>query len=197
LAVADCRTRLFICLARYAGLRESEALQIRWKDVDLQEGFIWVMHDPDKGQRTKNGCSRKAVLTPEIRNALQEWAVEVPENEWVFPAPDGPSVHQRRIKRALSLAYKKAGIDPNGAPAHNLRHCFGTALAEKGCSAATIQVLMGHSEIRTSSRYLHPGFEAAMNEFENRLFTYCSPNSPKRHNERSGLKVISALGGEG
>lgn len=191
---ADTKTQLFICFARYAGLREGEALQLLWEDIDFENGMLWIVHDPDNGRRTKSGHSRKAVLTQEIRSALQQWSHEAPESDWIFPAPGDVSTHQRSIKKALRNAYEKADIDPGGAPAHNLRHCFGTSLAESGCSAATIQVLMGHTDIRTSSRYLHPGFEAAVNDFRNRLFTYCSPDPENGHMERPAVKVVSALG---
>ena len=189
--ISNAKTKLFICLAYYAGLRESEALQLRWTDIDYDSNCIWVNHNPSNGQRTKSRKTRQAVLTSDIKLSLEEWNMESPESEWIFPAPSNSGEHQKRIKFALDNAYRKAGIDPCGAPAHNLRHCFGTSLAENGCSAATIQVLMGHSDIRTSSRYLHPSFEAAITEFKNKSSTYKPPKFENHRFFAPELRVIN------
>jgi len=102
--------------------------------------------------------------------------------------------HQQSIRKTLKTAYEKANLDPGGAAAHNLRHCFGTSLAENGCSAATIQVLMGHSDIRTSSRYLHPSFQAASDEFKNKSSTYSSTQLRNGHENRQVFEVVSSGG---
>jgi integrase len=57
------------------------------------------------------------------------------------------------IKRAFTAACTAAGI--KGLRWHDLRHTFGTRLAEAGCSEATIAELMGHTDPKTTRRYTH------------------------------------------
>ena len=57
------------------------------------------------------------------------------------------------IKTAFGTACQLAGIE--NLHWHDLRHTFGTRLAEAGCSEATIADLMGHSDPQTTRRYTH------------------------------------------
>jgi integrase len=74
--VGACRDRpmlsLYVTTLGEAGVRcDSEALHLRWEDVDLEEGFLWIASGRD-GHRTKSGKGRWVPMTPKLRQAMWE-----------------------------------------------------------------------------------------------------------------------------
>jgi integrase len=69
---SDPMLRLYVLLLAETGCRAySEALHLRWEDVDLAGGFLHIVSGRD-GHRTKSGASRYVPLTPRLRNALRD-----------------------------------------------------------------------------------------------------------------------------
>jgi integrase len=75
-----------------------------------------------------------------------------PESEYVFVNPSTGEPYLD-LKKGFAAACEAAGI--RGLHWHDLRHTFGTRLAEAGCSEATISELMGHTDPKTTRRYTH------------------------------------------
>ncbi len=149
-----------------AGLRcDSEALWIRWIDVDLETGLLAV-ESVRKGRRTKSGKSRRVPLTPRLRDALRAHMARYRfarygsgPTPWVFHhdlerrhAKVGDRVTS--LRRAFGNAVRRAGLPPD-LRQHDLRHRRVTTWLAEGRPAHIVQRAMGHSDLRTTLAYSH------------------------------------------
>ncbi len=89
------------------------------------------------------------------------------------------------IKTAFGTTCELAEIE--NLPWHDLRHTFGTRLAEAGCSEATIANLMGHSDPQTTRRYTHATDRAKRAALEAVRLRFC--HNPATKQERPPLQV--------
>ncbi len=89
------------------------------------------------------------------------------------------------VKKAFATACRLAGID--NLHWHDLRHTFGTRLAEAGFSEATIADLMGHSDPQTTRRYTHATDRAKRAAVEAVRLRVC--HNPATKQERPPLQV--------
>ena len=132
-----------------AGLRVSEVVRLRPIDIDSSRMLIRV--EQGKGSR-----DRQTLLSPQLLEALRDyWRRERPGQFFLFPGRDGRSpVRATGIKEAFARAKHRAHIDKPGG-IHMLRHSFATHLLEAGVDLHTLQRLLGHNSIRSTTRYLH------------------------------------------
>ena len=129
-----------------AGLRLNEALHLRLTDIDSARMTIRV------GQG-KGGKDRYTVLSRRLLAELRDyWRLARPRT-WLFPSPaTGLPLHPTALQRAYHRAKLRAGIKKPGG-IHGLRHAFATHLLEAGVDIHTIQRLLGHGYISTTTRY--------------------------------------------
>jgi site-specific recombinase XerD len=133
-----------------AGLRVSEACALRVKDIDSQPDRMSVRVEQGKGAK-----DRYTLLTPTLCAQLREHVCRYHLRQWLFPKRDGGShLTIESAQRAYQGARARAHISKPGG-IHTLRHCFATHLLEGGVDLYTIQRLLGHGNIGTTSRYLH------------------------------------------
>jgi site-specific recombinase XerD len=146
-AVEPPRHRAVLMAAYGAGMRISEACSLLTTDIDSQRGVIHIRQG--KGDR-----DRLVMLSPTLLMALREyWKLYRPPPPVLFPGEKpGTFVSHDAVRYALRTARSKAGITKRISP-HGLRHAFATHLLENGADIRTIQVLLGHSSIRSTARY--------------------------------------------
>jgi integrase len=137
--------RRLIVVAIRTGMRRGDQLNLRKSQVDFQRDVIWVPN-------AKTGKEYPVPMSPELREIMLGLVRETPASEYVFanPATGKPYVD---LKKGFAEACSKAGI--TDLHWHDLRHTFGTRLAEAGYSEATIAELMGHADRKTTGRYTH------------------------------------------
>ena len=141
--------RVITMTAYGCGLRISEACSLKPGDIDSKRMLIHIRD----GKRQRD---RFVMLPERVLNWLREyWRVARPKSRWLFPGRD-PKQHISResVADAMRKAAVEAGISKRVTP-HALRHSFATHLLETGTDIRTIQVLLGHSSIRTTERYTH------------------------------------------
>jgi integrase/recombinase XerD len=140
--------RTMLLTAYAAGLRLSEVLHLRVGDIDATRHTIRV-------EQGKGGRDRYTILSPPLLDALRAyWRVARPTT-WLFPSPRrAQPLDPSGLQRAYTLAKRRAGITKPGG-IHALRHAFATHLLEAGVDLHTIQRLLGHRSIATTTRYWH------------------------------------------
>jgi site-specific recombinase XerD len=132
------------------GLRVSEATTLRVADIDSAPDrmCIRVVHG-------KGGKDRYTLLSVTLLALLRGYARAYKPREWLFCDRTGAAALSiDTAQRAYQGARHRAHIAKRGG-IHVLRHCFATHLLEGGADLHTIQRLLGHGHIGTTSRYLH------------------------------------------
>jgi len=146
--VTSLKYRAVCSLTYAAGLRISEACSLRPVDIDSGRGLIHVREG--KGRK-----ARDVTLSDRLLVQLREyWRITRPQCEWLFPSARSPQRHvpARTVRTALNRAAKAARLKRKVTP-HLLRHTFASHLLESGVDVRTIQLLLGHSSLRSTERY--------------------------------------------
>ncbi len=139
------RTILTTCYA--AGLRITEAVHLKPAAIDRQRMVIRV--DDGKGRK-----DRYVMLSPKLLEVLSAYWWEVRPKEWLFPGDiPGRPITRHSVEVACQAAQRRSGLSKPVTP-HSLRHAFAVHLLESGADLRTIQLLLGHSSLNTTARYL-------------------------------------------
>ena len=143
-----------LLMALYAtGLRRAELARLKVSDVDSKRMVIHVQGG--KGRRDRD-VLLSAKLLDELR---QHWhRLRRKPSVWLFPsrhahASDRP-ITPKAIYHACKRAARRAALHKVVHP-HTLRHCFATHLLEAGADLRTIQILLGHRDLKETTIYLH------------------------------------------
>jgi integrase/recombinase XerD len=146
-AVESAKHRVILMTAYGAGLRIGEACRLMTVDLDSDRMVIHVRDG-------KRGRDRYVMLSPVLLAALRAyWRQFRPEEPTMFPGDKpGTCIQPDAVREALRTAVLQTGIKKRVTP-HSLRHAFATHLLEAGCDIRIIQVLLGHSSIRSTARY--------------------------------------------
>ena len=135
--------RPIVIIALNTGMRKGELLNLRWADVDIRNRVISL-------PRTKNNERRIIPMNDIVYITLREIGQQL-DNQYVFSNGDGQSYGD--IKVGFKAALRRAGI--TDFRFHDLRHTFASRLVMAGVDIRTVQVLMGHKDIRVTMRYSH------------------------------------------
>ena len=147
-SVKNIKHRTILMTTYGCGLRISEVIGLKVKDIDSSRMMIRI----EKGKGDKD---RYTILSPRLLKELRSYWLEYRPDHWLFEN----KITKERLTRStphliFKAALKKAAITKN-VTFHGLRHSFASHLLEAGVDIRTIQILMGHSSITTTARYLH------------------------------------------
>jgi integrase len=135
-----------VILALSTGMRQGELMGLKWKDVNLKDGFI-ILHE------TKNGDRRRVPLAGHALELLRDHAkVRRLDTDLLFPG----KTHKDKpidLRKPFETALKAAEI--KDFHWHDLRHCTASYLAMNGASLAEIAEILGHKTLQMVKRYAH------------------------------------------
>ncbi len=133
-----------------AGLRVSEVVHLKIRDIDSRRMQIFI-------ERSKGKKDRYVNLSPVLLDVLRQYIKQYKPRpkQYLFESEHtGTCYPARTIQQIFSVAKDKAGIRKE-IGVHSLRHSFATHLLDKGTDIKYIKELLGHFSIKTTERYLH------------------------------------------
>jgi integrase len=154
--------RVLVLAAAMTGLRQSELLGLRWRDVDWAAQRIRVRNTFVRGEHSTQGKSdlstrRSVPMADRLAGELERWSRRSEyhdEDDLVFAHPQtGAPLDRSKVTRRFKVACKDAGVRP--VKFHDLRHTFATRLAASGQPLRTIQEFLGHADSKTTQIYAH------------------------------------------
>jgi integrase/recombinase XerD len=143
--VNQTRAHLICLLILDCGLRISEVLSLRKKDVNLEELSLLVF---GKGRK-----ERLVPISKELRARLYRYMAHH-EEDYLFPTRSGGKVTVRNIERDLKALFKRIGIEGIRASPHTVRHSFAVCYLRNGGNLEYLRRILGHSSLVTSQKYL-------------------------------------------
>jgi integrase len=156
---------VFATLA-YTGMRTSEALALKWSDIDERAGIIHVRRGQVRGNvgTTKTGKTRTVALDETLAAILREHRQQMVANQipglhkgWVFVSETGDLRYGTTLRKPLQQACKAAGIERRFTP-HGFRRTFNNLLRQ--VTTTTVQkALTGHATDRMAEHYSHVAAE--------------------------------------
>jgi integrase/recombinase XerD len=152
----DSASNLFhraMLMALYStSMRRAELCHLQVADIDSVRMLIHIRH----GKRNRD---RDVPLSPKLLETLREYWRWMHPKTYLFPGTkDGwradKPITPKVLWEACREAAQAAGITKDVRP-HLLRHSFATHLLENGADLPTVQLLLGHSDLKATSIYLH------------------------------------------
>lgn len=143
--IENAKHRLLISLAYAAGFRVSEVINLRIKDINIDELTIHI-----KG--AKGNKDRITIFPEKLKNDIINLIAGRDRNDYLFASERGGKLTERTAQKVFENSIKKAGIKKD-ATFHSLRHSFATHLLENGVDVRYVQELLGHQNIRTTQLY--------------------------------------------
>ncbi len=147
---AQAKNRLLLKVILYTGMRVSEALSIKQKDMHLENGyFVFLV--------TGKGNKQRIAMIKEhyIKKDLQEWEEFRPNTTLLFCSRTGKELSQPYVSYIMDKILLNAGIRKEKNGAHMLRHTFATRLYQKNRDLILVQEALGHADLNTSRIYTH------------------------------------------
>lgn len=154
---------IFICL--YTGLRVGELCGLRWEDIDLSYGTLFVRRTVQRVSGESG--SKSTVIIGPPKSTKSEREIPIPDHllnmlkslkkehvNHYYLSNSERCFEPRRMQRCFSYYLSKAGLEHRGF--HCTRHTFATRWVEAGLDIKTLSEILGHTSIRvTMDKYVH------------------------------------------
>ena len=137
------RDRAILALFLDSGLRLSELAELRWVDVDLEQGRIAV--------EGKGGHARTVYFGETAGEALRLWANQNGSGPYLFPGQGNRHLRAESIAKIVSRRGREVGLKVSP---HDLRRTFATSWVRGGGNVFQLQRLLGHSTLEMVRRYV-------------------------------------------
>lgn len=161
-ATENLKHRAILTVIYSAGLRISEVINLKIKDIDSNRKQIRISQG--KGKK-----DRYTLLSPKTLDLLRAYFKKYTPKEYLFEGQEGGAYTARSVQAFFQEICQKVGIKKK-VSVHTLRHSFATHLLENGTDLRYIQALLGHESSKTTEVYTHittKGFDQIKSPLDN------------------------------
>lgn len=158
------RDRAMLELMYATGLRVSELLSLRFRNVNMQNGLITV-HGKGNKQRSVPVSSFALEFLRKYIDGPRKRVKGSKDTDIIFLNRDGKALSRTYFFMQVKRYAEEKGIDSSVSP-HTLRHCFATHLLENGASLRAVQEMLGHSNIATTQIYTEVSTKRIMSAYD-------------------------------
>jgi integrase/recombinase XerD len=149
----DVRDRAMLELLYATGLRVSELVNLRVRDINMDAGFLLTMGKGEKERLVPMGESARSALADYlalVRPGLDRSGL----SPYLFLSRLGQRMTRQAFWNIIKKRAAMAGIVKIISP-HTLRHSFATHLLENGADLRSVQIMLGHADLSTTQIYTH------------------------------------------
>jgi site-specific recombinase XerD len=141
--------RVMLSILYGCGLRINELLNLKVQDIDGERSTFKI-------RQGKGNKDRFVIIPPSLLIQLRHYWCHYHPGEWLFPNGLRGSypLSESALRRKLKSTLKVLGIQKRCSP-HSFRHAYATHQLEAGMPLHQLQHQLGHTDVRTTSRYLH------------------------------------------
>ena len=146
------------------GCRISEAISVKWGDIDFSRGTLIVTGKGSKDRLVILGSKALAALLRLKDHLSATGGALVLGDSHVFLSDRLEKASARFIERRMKTYLREAGLPEDLSP-HKLRHSFATHLLDAGADLRSVQEMLGHASLSTTQIYTHVSVERLKDEY--------------------------------
>ena len=146
------------------GCRISEAVEVKWGEVDFSRGTLIVTGKGSKDRLVIVGREALAQLSRLRVSASAKYPTYAMDDSYVFLGPHLKRLSPRFVERRMKKYLAEAGL-PGDLTPHKLRHSFATHLLDAGADLRSVQEMLGHASLSTTQIYTHVSVERLKDEY--------------------------------
>lgn len=165
------RDTLIIELLYATGVRVSELVNIKIKDINREEKLIKVLGKGNKERMVIYNNHTKKALDTYLKDGYNYFNKK--SSEYLILNKNGNKLSERYIREIINKKVSQASLDIKISP-HTLRHTFATDILENGADLMTVKELLGHESLNTTSIYTH-----VTNEQIRKVYEMAHPRAKK------------------
>lgn len=156
------RNALVLELLYSTGIRVSELINIKIKDINIAKKEILILGKGNKERIVLFGNKCYDLLNNYLNNYYNEFNTK--NSLYLLLGVRGEKINDREIRKIIDDAVEKAGLKMHISP-HVLRHTFATHMLNEGADLKSVQQLLGHESLSTTTIYTHVSNERLRNVY--------------------------------
>jgi site-specific recombinase XerD len=140
------------------GMRMTELRNVRIQDLDLENNLIHL-------KLTKTKSERYVCFTEETKLRLESYTKNKPMYNYLFTSNRGVQMTVASLETLFHKIRVVLGLQGSVSP-HKWRHTFATSFLKRGGDLETLRILLGHTNLKTTQKYLHLSKQDVINNYQ-------------------------------